>query len=108
MSPQQKPVDADSAASARAHLQSVNIRCLGCPQVHIRCIRKGDHCPDDLASSHKAGWGRNAAQHVGRSSQGNQLMFRSAAEAHGLSVGMNLWVSTTSPYCQQMLWRWER
>jgi len=45
---QQKPVDADSAASARAHLQSVNIRCLGCPQVHTGFMGKGDHCPDDL------------------------------------------------------------
>jgi len=49
MSPQQKPVDADSAASARAHLQSVNIRCLGCPQVRRGLMGKGDHRPDDLA-----------------------------------------------------------
>lgn len=42
-----------------------------------------------------------------RSSQGNQLMFRSALEAQSLSVGMDLWVSTTSPQCQQVPWRWE-
>lgn len=48
MSPQQKPADADSAVSARAHLQSVNIRCLGCPQVHTGFMGKGDHHPDDL------------------------------------------------------------
>lgn len=49
MSPQQKPADADSAASARACLQSVNIRCSGCPQVHVRFMGKGDHHPDDLS-----------------------------------------------------------
>lgn len=49
MSPQQKPVDAHSAASARAHLRSMNIRCLGCPQVHKGFMGKGDHWSDDLS-----------------------------------------------------------
>lgn len=61
-----------------------------------------------LVSSHKAGWRRNAAQHVGRSSKGNQLMFSSAMEAQGLSVGTDLQVSTSSLPCQQMPRRWER
>lgn len=43
-----------------------------------------------------------------RSSQGNQLLFWSALEVQDLSVGADLWVSTTSPQCQQMPWRWER
>jgi len=43
-----------------------------------------------------------------RSSQGNQLMFWSALEAQGLSVGTDLWVSTASPQRQQVLRRWER
>lgn len=35
-------------------------------------------------------------------------MFWSALEVQDLSVGADLWVSTTSPQCQQMPRRWER
>lgn len=101
MSPQQKPADADSAASARTHLQSVNIRCLGCPRFTQDSWEREIIVPMTSLSSYRAGWGRNAAQYVGeeRSREPVRVLVCSG-NAEPICRGRSL-----GQQCQQVPWR---